>query len=129
MSNIVIDSSAWIEYFAGTKKGLLVRSWVQKPGMTIFTTGLIVSEVCTKFLKDSQPIDTLEEMFTNLTVLQQFDYALGIETAKIYVKERKSRPKFGLADAHVLAAARRSRAKVITCDHDFSGVSEAVVIE
>ncbi|MFH1916518.1 MAG: PIN domain-containing protein [Nanoarchaeota archaeon] len=129
MNTLFIDSSAWIEYFAGTEKGRRIREYIQKEGVAIHITGLIVSEVCTKFLKDGLVAEQAMVMLRDLSVLQPYDYELGLETAKIYVKERKTRPKFGLADAHVLAASRKKKAKLITCDRDFEGIAEVVLIK
>ena len=49
MSKYIVDSSAWIEYFAGTEKGRKIKDLIV--GKELFTTGIIVAEVSTHFLK------------------------------------------------------------------------------
>jgi predicted nucleic acid-binding protein len=105
-----------------------VREWVQKPDTTLVITGLIVSEVCNKFLKDGQDAENAMQMLRDLTILEPYDYELGLESARLYTKERKKRQKFGLADAHALAASRRRHARLITCDNDFAGFADVILI-
>jgi len=126
MSKLVVDSSAWVEYFLGTEKGRAIREKFKN--QELLTTGLIASEVGMKFLRD---VGGSEEVFTalkSLSLLIPFDFYLAEQTSEIYVKHRKSKPKFGLADAHVLAAARIIGAKVLTCDNDFVGIPDAIII-
>ncbi|MBI4148410.1 PIN domain-containing protein [Candidatus Woesearchaeota archaeon] len=127
MNKIVVDSSAWIEYFAGREKGKKIRDIITE-GTSIFVTGLIVAEVSTKFLKNSMPAEDAISAMKSLATLLPFDFQLGHDAAQIYVHERKTKSKFGLADAHVLAAARIIQAKVITCDSDFRGLKEATIL-
>ncbi|MBI4017087.1 MAG: PIN domain-containing protein [Candidatus Aenigmarchaeota archaeon] len=127
MNKIIVDSSAWIEYFAGREKGRKIREIIDE-GVSIFITGLIVAEVSTKFLKDALPAEDAISAMKSLAILVPFDFQLGHDAAKICVHERKTKPKFGIADAHVVAAARIIRAKVITCDSDFRGLQEAMIL-
>lgn len=129
MTNFIVDSSAWIEYFSGSAKGKRIKEYITKQNTLIYITGLIVAEVCTKFLKDAiSPNDAVIAM-EHLTGLIQFDYHLGMEAAEIFISQRKTKSKFGIADAHILAAARLTGAKVLTCDFDFHGIRDAIVID
>ncbi|MBS3176832.1 PIN domain-containing protein [Candidatus Woesearchaeota archaeon] len=128
MNKIIIDSSAWIEYFKGTEKGRLVREQILKQNTLLYTTGLIVAEVCTKFLKEGLPTEEAVTAMKSLTSIIPFDFRVGEEAAKIYINERKKREKFGLADAHVIATARLVKGKILTCDYDFHEISEALVL-
>jgi len=128
MPRLLIDSSAWIEYFTGSIKGRSVRELVLREGAIVFTTGLVVSEVCTKFIREGLSPENAVDMLRSLSLLLPYDYSLGLETARLYASARKHRPKFGMADAHVLAAARLAKAQLITCDYDFSGMNGVTVI-
>ena len=128
MSKILIDSSAWIEYFAGTQKGAAVQKALRNEP-TIYITGFIAAEVCAKFLRDQQPVEGAVQALRSLTQVMNFDLSLGEVAAKLYVSRRKNHNKFGLADAHVLAVARSVGAKVITCDLDFEGLPDSFVIK
>jgi len=127
MNRYIIDSSAWIEYFTGSAKGAKVRALLSKA--QLFTTGVIAAEISIHFIRKGLSAgDAITAMKSQARIFE-FDYTLGERTAETYVKRRKTHPKFGLADAHVLAAARLHKAKVITCDHDFSGLPETILIK
>jgi predicted nucleic acid-binding protein len=128
MTRIFLDSSAWVEYLGGTPKGLQIRSWVEKPEVTIFITGLVVSEVISYCLRQGKSAELAQEILRNLTTLLPYDYILGEKTARLLVLFRKTRQKFCLADAHILAAARSCGSKVITCDNDFTGIENVMMI-
>lgn len=121
-----IDSSAWIEYFSGTDKGRKIKDEVDKGDILI--TGFVVAEVCTKFLKEGRSTRVVLDAFASLASFIDFNAHLGERTAQIYVELRKKKSKFSMADAHVLACAQEFRAKVVTCDNDFVGIKEAVVV-
>jgi len=129
MNKIVVDSLAWIEYLSGSEKGRAVKEYIANEQVRVFATGMIVTEVCTKILKEEPlKIEEIMDLFRARCVLVEFDYELGREASEIFVMIRKTREKFGLVDAHILAAARKVGGKVLTCDTDFSGMSEAIVL-
>ena len=129
MNKFFIDSSAWIDYFSGSEKGKKVKEIMSKQGVMIYTSGMTVAEVATKFIRENQPADQAVAAMQALASLVSFDFALGKNTALAYVHRRKTHGKFGLVDAHVLAAARQLQGKVVTCDADFLGLPEAIVIK
>ena len=129
MNNIVVDTSAWIEYFNGTEKGSRVRERIVSAGSFALTTGLIAAELASKLVREGKPAEEAITALRSITVLVPFNFPVAQETAKIYLQQRKVKPKFGIVDAHVVAAAKLNGAKVITCDNDFAGLSEAIVIK
>ena len=129
MGNLVVDSSAWIEYFMGTDRGRKVRKHLAHQDIRVFTTGPIVTEVISKFLREGQPIGEVVEALHTLAVVIHFDLDLAKSTAEIYVRQRRIKSKFGLIDAHIVAAARLVQGKVLTCDQDFVEFKEALVLK
>jgi predicted nucleic acid-binding protein len=89
---------------------------------------MIATEVLTRFLRFDKPTELIATALRTTALLVPFDIALAQKTAEIYVQERKRKPKFGVADAHVLAAARVNGARILTCDNDFAGIPEAMII-
>lgn len=128
-NNIVLDASAWLEYFFGTEKGMKVRAHLAKAGSFVPITGVTVAEVCKRYIREGKSTEPALTALKAITTLVSFDYALGLETANIAVQQRKQHPKFSTADAHVVALARKHRAKIITCDTDFLGIPEAIIIK
>ena len=129
MNKIILDGSAWIEYLAGTSKGRKVQNLIQKPDTKVFTTGMITAEVITKHLKEGQPIDNSLAALRAISFLVHVDLQVGERTAQVYIQQRKKKPRFGLVDAHVYAAGRAVDATVVTCNFDFSGLSNTMTIQ
>jgi predicted nucleic acid-binding protein len=129
MNKILLDTSAWVEYFNGSDKGRKVREMLVSAGSFALTTGMVAAELASKFLREGKPADEIMIALRAISVLVAFDYDAAYKTAGIYVRQRKSKPKFGIVDAHIVAAAILNDAKIITCDTDFSGIQEAVVIK
>jgi predicted nucleic acid-binding protein len=129
MSKLILDSSAWIEYFMGSDKGKKVRAHLAKANAFTIITGVTVAEICKKFLQTSQPSETLITALRMMTKLVTIDYKAGEDTARIVIKQRQTRPKFSTADAHIVAIARQHNVRIITCDTDFLDIPEATVIK
>lgn len=126
MNNLLIDSSAWVEYFAGSQKGRKIQQLLK--GANVMTTGLIATEVAIKAIKDCVDENELMLAMESIAQIVPFDLKLARESAAVYVEQRKKQPKFGLADAHVAAAAKLSEAKIVTCDNDFRGISGVLIV-
>ena len=129
MSKIILDTSAWIEYFIGSEKGKKIREKIKDSEETLFISGMIAQELCVKFMKEGKQASEVIAMVSMLSKLIPFNYSLAEEGAEIYLVQRKNKSKCSIIDAHIVAAARLMGGKVITCDHDFSGLSEVIIIK
>ena len=92
-------------------------------------TGIIVAEVCAKFGRDQKPPQMAVVALRSSASLLPIDFEVGYQTAQVYQQQRRIKPKFSMADAHIVAAARIHNARILTCDLDFSGISEAIIIK
>jgi len=57
------------------------------------------------------------------------DKELSVQAGFLNCEMRKNLKDFGLADAYVLATARRLNAKILTGDLHFKNIKDAVMIE
>ncbi len=117
-----------MEYLEGTEKGVRIREYIQNPESVFLTTGLIIAEILAKHIKENKDTGLALTAVQSIARVVAFDVELGKQSAEIYVHQRKHKPKFGLVDAHVVAAARINSAKVLVCDNDFVGIPESIVI-
>jgi predicted nucleic acid-binding protein len=63
----------------------------------------------------------------NSTIVEA-DGELSYEAGILHAEIRRTIRDFGLADAYVLATARRLGAKVLTGDPHFNGVDDAIML-
>lgn len=111
----VVDSSAWLEYFAGGPN----TSYFSPPiedSERLLVPAIVVCEVHRKLLQSRR---TQSEILTVLGVLGSgrvvdLDSSLAMAAARLGVEHR-----LPLADSIVLASARRFGATVWTQDADF----------
>ena len=130
MNNIILDSSAWIEYFKGTEKGEKIKKYVDANSDSVYSNGIIVAEVCSKFLKDgSSNTEKAFNIIISLSKSVNLNFDIGFDSSKTYISHRKNNNKFSLIDSIILTLAKSINGKVITCDSDFVGINDAVFIK
>jgi len=128
MSRLVIDSYAWIEYLDGTEIGRKVTDIIEE-NEEIFTSALTVAEVISKAAHKDKNVKIAYDVLTNNSKIINADAQLSLEAGLIHFEMRKTLKDFGLADAYVLATARKLNAKVLTGDLHFKIVKDAVLIK
>jgi len=132
---IVADTYAWIELFAGTRRGEFAKSKMEEAG-TVITPDIVLAEVARKYIRDGIDEETTRERL--LTILEAsepayIDEGVALEAAKAYLQLVKRAKDTGLEkpslfDALVLVAARKNEGKVLTGDEHFEGLPETLWI-
>lgn len=123
----VIDTSAWIEYLGGTEKGEKVKEIVENADNQIFTNFIVLTEIVSvskrkdkDYKLNSDTILSLSKVFRD----DNFFVDVGLLHAEMKLKIND----FGLADAFVLAAAKKLDAKIVTTDPHFKSFKETIMI-
>ena len=129
----VIDSYAWLEYFAGSRKGEAAREYVEKKNSA--TPTIVVAELSRKLMKEvSHGRETIKGRLTRLGFLRSstaiIDLTDEIATlaGEIDAERKQKVRRWGLADSIVLATARVSNAKVVTGDKHFRDLKEIIFL-
>ena|SRR5487761_40650 len=129
MSRYFLDSWAWVEYLDGSSVGKKVRDMIFDQRNEIFTHSVSAAEIISKGErrgKDTESIWAVMNSNSKLVVSSLDDSkVVGLLHAEVKSKNRN----FGLADAFVLAAARKIGAKVLTGDPDFRGIPDAIMLK
>jgi len=125
----VIDAYAWIEYLIGSKDGEKVKSILEEENNEIYTCAVTVAEVISKTARKGGNLETAYDIIISNSQVINIDEEISKETGVLHSEMRKTKRDFGLADAYVLAIARRIKSKVLTGDLHFKGVREAILIK
>jgi predicted nucleic acid-binding protein len=128
MSKHVIDAYAWIEYLDGSKAGGKVRALIEKNDET-YTCAMTIAEVVSKVARKGKDMKIAYDVLLSNSQIINVDEELSWQAGLLHFEMRKTLKDFGLADAYVLATARRLKSKVLTGDLHFKGVKEAVLIK
>ena len=126
--NYVIDASAWIEYFNGSKEGEKVKEVVENEIHKIYTNVITFAELASFFRRKEHDFQKAKEMIISLSSWYALDPLFAQEAGELLVEMKKTRKKIGLADILVLLTARKVEGKVVTADQDFKGLKETLLI-
>ena len=113
----ILDSSAWMEYFKGSKKGEKLREIVENNA--IATSIIAVAELADKFSRDEKSFQNHLLFIQSKAAILPSSIPITLEAATIKQEQRKKKPKFGLADALQFATAQDKEALFVTTDNDF----------
>ena len=128
MGRYVLDSWAWIEYFEGGPKGEKVREVILDSRNEIFTHCVSVAEIVSKAKRGGKDI---EGVWTGINANSNIVEARVEESKSVGITNAITKSKyrnFSLADAFVLAIARKLSAKVLTGDPDFRKIEDAILL-
>ena len=123
----LVDSSAWIEYFAGSKEGEEVSKLLKKG--EIFTLNLIISEVVSKIKRMGMDFNSAYRVILSNSKILDINPEIAREAGILHAEMKKNRENFGLVDAIIIISIRKIKANLITLDTHFKGFKEAVLIK
>jgi predicted nucleic acid-binding protein len=113
----IIDSSGWLEYFAGGPNARFFSRPLQDPAELI-VPAITVYEVFKTVLRQRSESDALQAVALMLqSPVVDLTASISISAAKISLEQ-----KMPMADSIVLATARLYGATVWTQDSDFEGI-------
>jgi len=128
MNKYVIDAYAWVEYLVGSEAGDKVRVFLEEENNEVYTCAVTVAEVVSKTARESRDFEAAYDILISNSQVVNVNEEISKEAGMLHSEMRKTKRDFGLADAYVLAVAKRIKAKVLTGDPHFKGVKEAILI-
>jgi len=125
----VVDAYAWIEYLIGSEAGSKVKAALDEEKSEIHTCTVTVAEVVGKTTREGRDPESAYDILISNSQIIDADVELSKEAGMLHAKLRQTVRDFGLADAYVLATARRTNSRILTGDPHFKTVREAIPIE
>ena len=129
MSRYVIDAYAWIEYLIGSEMGIKINEILEQENVEVYTCAVTVAEVISKVAREKQDVEKAYDLLLSNSQIVNADEELSKNTGVLHAEMRQTEKDFGLADAYVLATARKLKSKVLTGDPHFKDLKEAVMIK
>ncbi len=124
--NYLVDSSAWVEYFSGTPKGLKFQEIIEQ--QKIATSIVAIAELAEKFERDNLSFDAPLQFIQSKAAILALSIDIALRAAKIKKEVCSRNTKFGLADAIHLSMARSVNSVLITTDRNFAGCEHVIII-
>jgi predicted nucleic acid-binding protein len=113
MTKHVIDAYAWIEYLDGSEAGKKVASIIENDD-ELYTCAITLGEVVSKVARKGKDAKIAYDVLLSNSQIISVDEELSLQAGLIHCEMRKTIKDFGLADAYILAAARKLKLK--NCD-------------
>ena len=123
----IIDSSAWIEYLEGTKKGEKIRN-ILKGDNDAVLLAINLAEIISKAKRMKYDTEQVYESLINNAQIFEITPKIAKEAGLLHAQMKEKIEDFGLVDAIIVSAARSISAKIVTEDRHFRGFKEAIII-
>jgi len=122
----IVDTFAWIEYFAGSDRGARARPYIESG--EALTPALVVAEFTDKCLHERMdPVERLK--FTRAkSAIAPLDDETAEAAGRISAERRAKVKGWGLVDSCILALAEERGLKVVTGDEHFADLANAIMI-
>ena len=123
---VLIDSWAWVEFFAGSKIGEEVRNYVMDESVDIIISSINLAEIYRIALdRFNEPTaEKRRRAMLSRCFLIPVDEEIAVQGAR-FRHERK----WGMGDALIYATALREVAQVLTGDSHFKGLKDTIFLE
>jgi predicted nucleic acid-binding protein len=121
--NVTFDSSAWIEYFAGSELGQIVRSYIDDKNV-IYTSSISLMEIKSKYQREKMHWNDRIKFIMESSIIVEMDDTLALAAADF-------RTKSGLhsMDAIIYATASLTKSKLITKDTHFKTLKNVIMLD
>jgi len=119
---VIFDSSAWIEYFAGSKKGEKVKEFLDK-NENILTLSVCLMEIKNKYIGEGHEFENQIDFICNMSLIIDINKEIALKGA-----ETKQKYKLCTVDALIYAAAQLQKATLLTGDHHFKDLKNVKML-
>jgi predicted nucleic acid-binding protein len=129
LSSYVIDAWAWVEYLVGSEHGAKLNRILNEDNNEVYTCAVTLAEIISKVAREKRDVESAYNMVSSNSQIVNVNKELSMQAGLLHCEMRKTQKDFGLADAYVLATARRLNAKVLTGDLHFKNIKDAEMIK
>ena len=115
---VVFDTSAWIEYFLGGKKGESVKNYIESD-QEIFTPSICLAEIKLKYWREGMPKKGGERLkfILSRSVIVSLDREIALLSS-----DNKLKHKLYLVDSVIYSTAQFLNKELCTSDTDLKGL-------
>jgi len=119
---VTFDSSAWIEYFAGTDFGLKVKEFLDNNEL-IHTPSICLLEIKNKYQRENKKWKKRIDFICDRSIIIDLDSEIALLGADI-----KRKHSLYSIDAIIYSSAQKHKSKLLTKDKHFQELQEVIVL-
>jgi len=119
---VTFDSSAWIEYFAGSKKGKNIKKILDGKDH-IFTPSICLMEIKSKYIREEHAFQDQIDFICNTSSIIDITKEIALMGA-----EMKNKHKLYTVDALIYAITKMQKSVLLTGDSHFKDLENVKLI-
>lgn len=123
---MLIDTSAWVEFLLGSRKGNRVRETINSEAC--YSSIVTIAELSNWAQRENQETERIIDAVKELSAVIGLDEDIAVLAGKLSFNRKKENRKWGMMDSMILATAEMYDMEILTCDDDFSDVSKVTVL-
>lgn len=119
---MLLDTSAWIEFFEGTGKGERVKDVLNQN--KCYTSIVSLAEITNWSLKYNKDTKFLVDTIEKLSSIINMDKSIVVLAGQLNFERKKKNKKWGMLDSFVLATGMIYNLKILAKDPDYKDVND-----
>lgn len=124
---IVIDSSAWIEYFTDSKNADYIEKLLDEEE-TITPSVVLIELSCKSARERWNFLEYLRFIKSKSSIIGMKEETI-IKCGKIYAEERKTKSSFSMMDAVIVSITKQNNSNILTKDNHFKDFKEVILLK
>ena len=123
---MLLDTSAWIEFFEGSKRGEKVKEILEKE--ICYTSIASIAEIVNWSYNERQNKEFLINTVEDLSLVVDLNKDIVILAGKLNFERKKVNKKWGMLDSFILATGLHYSLKILAKDSDFRDVDSVEML-
>ena len=123
---IVFDTYAWIEYFSATKKGVVVKNYLEDED--VITPAIVLLELSYKSDKEGWDFNKYLNFIRSNSKIIGISEKFILTFGRAYNNIKKQVKNIGITDIIVIHTAEMNDAKILTGDKHFEKIGRAIML-
>lgn len=128
---VLFDTWAWVEVLRGSEAGVRISGrYLDDPSQVVWTADISLVEMAASLHRDGVDAgrirSSVEEVVARSDLVLRTEIRDAVAAPEARALLRVQRKDASLADGLIFAMARNRGALIVTCDHAFRGLPDAV---
>ena len=124
----IVDSWAWIEYFIGSKSGLILNKLLENKNHKFITLECTISKLKIYCLRTGMDFNRMHNTLKRNSVILPVLNPHWLDAATLRHEIRKRVKDFGLIDSILVAKQNELKCMVVSGDKHFKGMKKVVYV-
>ena len=124
----IVDSWAWIEYFIGSKGGMILKKLLDNKNYKFITMECSISELKSYCLRTENNFDKMYDIVKKNSIILPVLTSHWLNAAKIRFEIRKKVKDFGLIDSILVAKQNEIKCAIVSGDSHFKSLKNVIYI-